>query len=248
MILPKGYATMSIREQQWVVTNLERNDRGLPPFAGLYSVADSDANAGARADTDATNTVPDVRKWGEIWSGSANVLGSDVLWMYYDGPGGSNGDCTATNTSGCWGHRDNMLGDWVTSDALLQFMGASSLKGPSEAQEFGTLNSDSSANPNTLTFPALVFPDNNLPAIVAVSGHNQDPGDRLIVNGVGFTAATNVTIGGVPADDVSIQSDSEIDLTIPKGPSGTVNVVVTTPEGKSPVAAGITDITYNEPS
>ena len=30
-------------------------------------------------------------------------------WMYYDGPGGYNLDCTATKTSGCWGHRDAIL-------------------------------------------------------------------------------------------------------------------------------------------
>jgi IPT/TIG domain len=245
MILPKNYGTMPLREQQWVVTNLERNDRGIAPFAGLYSVADADANRGAKIDTDPTSTVVDTRQTGAIWSGSANALGSDVLWMYYDGPGGANGDCTTTNTSGCWGRRDNILGDWVTSGALLQFMGASSLPGKSEAQEFGTLNADATANPNDTTFPTLSFPDNNLPGIVNLSGHQQDPGDRLIINGVGFTGATKVTIGGVLADDVSVQSDSEIDLTIPKGPQGTVNVVVTSPVGRSVTATGITTITYN---
>lgn len=29
--------------------------------------------------------------------------------MYYDGPGGSNLDCTSSSDSGCWGHRDAIL-------------------------------------------------------------------------------------------------------------------------------------------
>ena len=29
--------------------------------------------------------------------------------MYYDGPGGSNLDCTSGSDSGCWGHRDAIL-------------------------------------------------------------------------------------------------------------------------------------------
>lgn len=34
-------------------------------------------------------------------------------WMYYDGPGGFNLDCTSSDSSGCWGHRDNILADDV---------------------------------------------------------------------------------------------------------------------------------------
>ena len=36
-------------------------------------------------------------------------LAAMYLWMYYDGPGGSNEDCTSSRDSGCWGHRDAIL-------------------------------------------------------------------------------------------------------------------------------------------
>ena len=35
--------------------------------------------------------------------------------MYDDGPGSYNGDCTKGNMSGCWGHRDNILGTFASS-------------------------------------------------------------------------------------------------------------------------------------
>ena len=245
MILPVGYNNMSLREQEWVVTNLERGDRGEPQFIGLYSKADTDADQGARDDTDPTSTTG-ANIYGVIWAGSANVLGSDVLWMYYDGPGGSNGDCKVATDPGCWGHRDNILGDYQTANSYIQYMGASSLAGPSEAEEFGGLNVTSpDVNPTDVRFKPLTFPANNRPGIVNLSGHHQDPGDRLIITGVGFTGATTVKIGGFKASDVSVQSDSEIDCTIPKGPSGTVNVRVFSPDGESVTAAGITTITYN---
>ena len=39
-------------------------------------------------------------------------------WMYYDGPGGYNLDCTSPSDSGCWGHRDAILaGDVNVIDA-----------------------------------------------------------------------------------------------------------------------------------
>ena len=36
-------------------------------------------------------------------------------WMYYDGPGGFNLDCTSSDSSGCWGHRDIILDNAVNA-------------------------------------------------------------------------------------------------------------------------------------
>ena len=48
--------------------------------------------------------------WESNWAwGTEPALGSDDGWMYDDGVGGPNGDCTSSNHSGCWGHRDNIL-------------------------------------------------------------------------------------------------------------------------------------------
>ena len=38
-----------------------------------------------------------------------NPLEAIHYWMYDDGAGTTNVDCTPTNQSGCWGHRENIL-------------------------------------------------------------------------------------------------------------------------------------------
>ena len=54
-------------------------------------------------------------------SGGANFavdytpLGADFAWMYNDGYGGTNATCTSPTDMNCWGHRDNILGDWTTN-------------------------------------------------------------------------------------------------------------------------------------
>jgi hypothetical protein len=43
-------------------------------------------------------------------------------WMWDDGLGSSNGDCTQPNRSGCWGHRHNVL--WKFNRGARLAMGA----------------------------------------------------------------------------------------------------------------------------
>jgi hypothetical protein len=242
MILPTGYSAMSIQEQQWVVTNLERGDRGLPLFAGLDPLANSDADAAAAANRDPDfSAITGLGTGGAIWAGSSNPLGSDLLWMYYDGPGGSNFDCTATDTSGCWGHRDNILGDYITANNLLPILGVSSAGGPSEAQEFaGLLNADGQT---PVTFPALTFPVNNPAGIVSMSENFGEAGDRLTIQGVGFLDATEVDFGTVVGADMTVVSDSSITVTVPPG-TGAASVIVRSPDGDSIASPGITDFFY----
>ena len=38
-----------------------------------------------------------------------NPLEAVYFWMYDDGAGSANVDCTPSNHSGCWGHRQNVL-------------------------------------------------------------------------------------------------------------------------------------------
>jgi hypothetical protein len=46
--------------------------------------------------------------------GQISALDADYGWMYNDGYGASNVDCTTPNAPGCWGHRDNLLGRYPT--------------------------------------------------------------------------------------------------------------------------------------
>ncbi|MGO9909730.1 MAG: hypothetical protein ACLPQS_01005 [Acidimicrobiales bacterium] len=114
-----AYEKLSGVEQLFVTVNVERVDRGLAPMLELTKSLDSLAQAGAKASTD-----PDIRSiidtklpggglvisaGANFASGYGNPLGSNYGWMYDDGLGSANGDCTSKHPQGCWGHRDNIL-------------------------------------------------------------------------------------------------------------------------------------------
>ncbi len=117
-----AFEAMTVPQQIFVITDLERTDRGLAPIAGLTTQLDTVAQSGAADNTDphlsATTLTggATVTSWGSIWAGgTANPLGSDYYWMYDDGTSSPNGDCQTGSESACWGHRDVMLGTFTSS-------------------------------------------------------------------------------------------------------------------------------------
>lgn len=80
------------------------------------------------------------------------------------------------------------------------------------------------------------------PAVTQLSESSGSAGDRLMVTGTGFLGATAVGFGAVaagigqaPPDDGTVDSDTQVTVTVPSGPaSGTmVDVTVTAPGGAS---------------
>jgi hypothetical protein len=111
LTLPADYDNMSLAGQIRLLTDLERVDRGLPGFTGLSSKLDVMAEAAALSNSDPTG--PNNTSWGSNWAGGeASALFADYDWMYNDGPGSPNLDCTAPSASGCWDHRQNILGNY----------------------------------------------------------------------------------------------------------------------------------------
>lgn len=134
IVLPTNYFDLDVAEQLFVLTNLERVTRGIPPLVGLVPYLDAVATLGARADEDPFFTHLDYNaRYGDwqsgpvvmanhleggtsIWDGGDSTPASAMFgWMYDDGWGGSakattNLDCTTAHASGCWGHRDIILG------------------------------------------------------------------------------------------------------------------------------------------
>jgi hypothetical protein len=110
-----AFDAMPIAEQLFVISNLERVNRGLAPV--LYMTTQLNQYAQAGADTRADPNFPSILtggaplKYGDSnWaSGFESVLHANYSWMYHDGLNSGNIDCTATDTAGCWGHRDNIL-------------------------------------------------------------------------------------------------------------------------------------------
>jgi hypothetical protein len=108
--LPRNFRQLTPPEQLFVLANLERVTRGLWPLYGVDRALNVAARVGAEHGVD-PQWRPNVA-WGSNWAGGSDVLASDFLWMYDDGPGSENLACTVTNRAGCWGHRRNILGNY----------------------------------------------------------------------------------------------------------------------------------------
>jgi len=111
MSLPSNWSALTPQEQLYVGTNLERTVRGLPALSAMATLLDQASAQGAAtgADPSPPGGFP-YEQWGGNWAGGVgNPLEAIYYWMYNDGPGSANADCTPGNSSGCWGHRDEIL-------------------------------------------------------------------------------------------------------------------------------------------
>lgn len=119
MFLPPFFAEMSTAEQLFVVINLERVDRNLPPFKGMTTALDANAAEGAdhgEDPPDPTNVLGDDEEWA---GGAVNALDADYGWMYNDGRGSANLDCPRTGGLGCWDHRHGILDAFGTVGTMV---------------------------------------------------------------------------------------------------------------------------------
>ncbi len=96
MVLPSDYATDPVPVQQLIIADEERGDRGLSQFSGLDPALNTVALTGAvgNADPVPPGTYHD-NGWGSNFALDYTPLGADFAWMYDDGYGGTNLECTA---------------------------------------------------------------------------------------------------------------------------------------------------------
>ena len=118
MQLPADWYRLTVAEQLFVTADLERVDRGLPPYVGLVRSLDAAAEIGARQARDPTLTpsATTALAYSANWAGdSFSPLSADYGWMYSDGwgPRHFNFDCSTPRSPGCWGHRDDILGEYT---------------------------------------------------------------------------------------------------------------------------------------
>jgi len=130
LVLPTNWSTLSVPEQLFVLLDLERTARGEQPLAGMATGADQAAQVAAvqARDPDGSDLPsgwlsPDPSgpggsfSWGGVWAGGyANSLLAVFAWVYDDGYPSGNVDCTGPGATGCWDHRDIVLG---TSEACM---------------------------------------------------------------------------------------------------------------------------------
>jgi len=117
MSLPSNYPSLTPAEQLFVLTDLERIDRGIAPISGLSANLDAYAQAGANAGTD-PSFPPYADKGGSTYASTPSVGMALAMWMYNDGPGGSNLDCPTSGGGQCWGHRDIILGQYASPSLM----------------------------------------------------------------------------------------------------------------------------------
>jgi hypothetical protein len=109
--LPADYAGLTTAQQLFVLADMERMNRGLPGLSGLSSQLDTRAQSAASTNADPIG--PPGFSWGSNWAGGeSSALLADYDWMYDDGPGSPNLDCGHGTSSGCWDHRQNILGNY----------------------------------------------------------------------------------------------------------------------------------------
>jgi hypothetical protein len=138
--LPAAFPSLTGAEQAFILTNLDRILYGLPPITGLTAALDSDASAsGVLVGQDPAPSDPDqLEGWTANWAGGYYNVGLAYEgWMFDDGLGSPNILCTNNNTTGCWGHRHDVLYEFASGDVLA--MGAAVGKGPSDVEGYAML-------------------------------------------------------------------------------------------------------------
>jgi Divergent InlB B-repeat domain len=131
--LPESFTGLAPDKQLLILTDLDRTAYDYTPVYGLNSNLSEAAQAGVREKRDPTTpaTGGPWKGFGSDWA-STNALIGYYLWMYDDGYGSPNGDCTSPNAPGCWGHRKVILGEAVTLPQP-QLMGAAAGSTPRNA-------------------------------------------------------------------------------------------------------------------
>jgi hypothetical protein len=190
MSLPTDYATLTPAEQVFVLTNLERVDRGLPPVEGLAASLDGLAQAGADSGRDPSGPAYGS-SWASTYAGTPSVVEADTLWMYQDGFGGPNVDCTSPTAAGCWAHRAIILGSY----AAPLLMGAGSGSGTTQLFVGGDTTDSpyvtwSDVTPN---LPVGVYPA--APAISALPGSSVSSAVELWASGENMNVSLSLSGG-----------------------------------------------------
>ncbi len=133
--LPADFSTLGAARQLFILTNLDRIQNGLPPMTGLTASLNHDAYATGVAavnDPEPTAQTGEIAEYTSNWAGGyENAPLAYEAWMYDDGLGSVNLDCTPSHRAGCWGHRHDILWAFDRSDVLA--MGAASGNGSSYA-------------------------------------------------------------------------------------------------------------------
>src|SRR4051812_3419664 len=93
MILPDNFTKLTVAQQTFVISDLERADRGLKPFRGVTAKLNRTAKQAAIAHADPAPAYSAVGQFTVMdytsnWTNNFGPLAGDYGWMYDDGYGG----------------------------------------------------------------------------------------------------------------------------------------------------------------
>jgi hypothetical protein len=116
-LLPRDFVTLSPPRQWLILANLDRLAYARRPIRGLTLALDAVARQGAQAreDPNPWSVVAGLPGQSQIafasnWAGGQqNAVLAYYGWMYDDGYGSGNLDCSSPTAAGCWGHRQDVL-------------------------------------------------------------------------------------------------------------------------------------------
>jgi hypothetical protein len=244
--LPKNWSSLTQDQQMLVIFDLERIGRGLAPIIGLNSRLDSLAQTGADKHADPAAPSSGISAAGSVWAAASSTLGADYEWMYDDGPGGINEDCTRSDKSGCWGHRDNILidssrvqligGAGYAADIFdgansyafeMDYPSGSPSSYPADAFTWSSELADFLSSPGADPLPP--------PKITSVSPSSGRTSGRTTVRiaGSALSAVTQVRFGAHNATHVRCSSDDSCTAVTPAATAGSVRVTARNPAGTS---------------
>lgn len=271
--MPANFLSMSPSQQLFAITNLERVGRGLSPITGTTTTLDNLAQAGAQNNTDPilpSNYTPTPTSWGSIWAGGyASVMEADYEWMYYDGYGSTNINCSSPSAPGCWGHRDIILSNYDCNPCAqggAGYVSSSDPYSPSYASIFVGSNSGASYS-YSFTWNQVKANLVPTPSITSVSPNTipENQSQQIVIYGTNLSNTLEVRVGTTIITSINQVSSGEITFSVPPLGLGSYNVEVITPGGGAnstlsvsavPVAPAISgyagnsdaDLFWNEPN
>jgi hypothetical protein len=249
MVLPGDWGSLAIPQQLLVLSNLERVDRGLVPIEGLTANLNVNAQTGASTDQDPTFDNDYGDEASANWEGGyVSPLLSNFAWMYDDGLGSGNLDCSQSDQSGCWGHRHDILTAFTEPAVMGAAYDATSGDGPSETEIFvGGDSQTGSGQPDAPLAPTWTTIAATLPVGLSATTVSLANGARTAqltawASGETMHVAAAVTAGssGWTVSPSSCQLDPghscTLTLTAASATPGTGTLTLTGPNGNQTVA------------
>ncbi len=248
MILPGDYVNLPPSEQLFVLFNLERTARGLPPLTELDASADGDAAIGAMGSNDpplqGSSTFQPAA--GIAAFGIGNALQADWEWMYTDGcyPYRGSGACTSVSPTdpGGWIHRNDILGNYGSFPAAgAAEATATSGRYPGLLAWTAEFGGSQGAVPNADTAflnSSVAYRSSAAPWIVRVNPSTAGPGSIITIQGVYLTGASVVDFGSAGCTaSPTVTSDESLVTFVPGCAAGASSVEVVVPPDSSNAAA-----------